>query len=104
MGFNLKRRVTTHCSLDSVKLTEKRLKETRDSDSNKSLVSVVDCDLSLDTLPPYDSFPLEAQLASGIPLNQINPTILSDTPQNVETLVDNIISDKNSSATTSNND
>lgn len=104
MGFNLARRVITHCTCSSAKLTEKRIKETRDPNSNKSLVSIVDADLSLDVLPNYDAFPLEAQLASGVPINQINPTILSDTPQNVESLVNDIISDKKDTDTTVTNE
>lgn len=91
MGFNLKRRVTSMYSCSSVPLTEKRIKETRDPNTNKSLVSIVDCDLSLDSLPAYDAYPLEAQLASGVPLNQVNPTILSDKPQNVDKVVEKII-------------
>lgn len=104
MGFNLARRVITHCICSSAKLTEKRIKETRDPNTNKSLVSIVDCDLSLDSLPSYDSFPLEAQLVSGVPLSQINPTVLSDSPQNVESLVNEIISDRKVSDTTLIND
>lgn len=103
MGFNLKRRCTTINSCSSTPLIEKRIKESRDPDSNKSIVTIVDADLSLDVLPDYNAFPLEAQLASGVPLNQVNPTVLSDSPDNVETLVNNIISDNKTSDNTDTN-
>lgn len=104
MGFNLNRRCTTINLCSSTHLTEKRIKESKNPDTNKSLVSIVDCDVSLDVLPEYDAFPLEAQLASGVPLNHVNPTVLSDQPQNVESLVDTIISDKNFSETSNTNE
>lgn len=93
MGFNLKRRVPTYHLCSTAKLTEKRIKESRDPDTNKSIVTIVDADLSQDVLPDYNSFPLEAQIASGVPLNLVNPTILSDAPQNVDKLVESIITD-----------
>lgn len=102
MGFNLKRRISAHCSCTSAPLTEKRIMESRDPDTNKSIVTIVDADVSQDVLPEYDAFPLEAQLASGVPLTQVNPTVLSDQPQNVEKLVDQILSDTNISESSSN--
>lgn len=103
MGFNLKRRVPTPYSCSTTKLTEKRMKEVRDPNTNKSLVTLCDCDLSQDVLPEYDAFPLEAQLASGVPLTAVNPTVLSDAPQNVESLVEQIITDKKDTVDTDNN-
>lgn len=102
MGFNLKRRTTTINSCSSSHLTEKRIKEVRDPDSKKSIVSIIDADLSLDVLPDYDAFPLEAQLASGVPLQQVNPTVLVDKPDNVDKIVDTLISDTAISDTNNN--
>lgn len=91
MGFNLNRRFKP-IILDSPKLSEKQLKET--IQDGKSLVSVVDVPFDSVHLPDYDAFPLEAQLASGVPLQRINPTILDDTNNShVDEIVNNIISE-----------
>lgn len=92
MGFNLNRRCTP-VVLDSIQtdVVEKQLKETKSS--RGSILSVVDVDTLNYPLPDYDAFPLEAQLASGVPLQQINPSVLSDVPENVESAINHIISD-----------
>lgn len=91
MGFNLNRRYQPIIS-DSAKLSEKQLKES--IEDGKTIVSVVDVPLESIALPDYDSFPLEAQLASGVPLQRINPTILDDTQNShVDEIVNNIISE-----------
>lgn len=91
MGFNLNRRFKPIIT-ESQKLSEKQLKET--IDDGKTIVSVVDVPLDSINLPDYDAFPLEAQLASGVPLQQINPTILDDTQHShVDEIVNNILSE-----------
>lgn len=91
MGFNLNRRYKPIIT-GSPKLSEKQLKET--VDNGKTIVSVVDVPLDSVHLPDYDSFPLEAQLASGVPLQRINPTILDDTQNShVDEIVNTIISE-----------
>lgn len=91
MGFNLNRRFKPIIT-GSQKLSEKQLKET--VDDGKTIVSVVDVPLDSISLPDYDAFPLEAQLASGVPLQKINPTILDDTQNShVDEIVNNIISE-----------
>lgn len=90
MGFNLSRRFTPRVILDQPVYSEKRLKET--VADGKTIVSVVDCDLSHDSLPAYDAFPLEAQLASGVPINQVNPAVVTDnSPSSVASKVEKII-------------
>lgn len=91
MGFNLNRRFKPIIT-GSKKLSEKQLKET--ISDGKTIVSVVDVPLDSISLPDYDSFPLEAQLASGVPLQKINPTILDDTQNShVDQIVNDIISE-----------
>ena len=91
MGFNLNRRFKPIIT-GSKKLSEKQLKET--VANGKTIVSVVDVPLDSINLPDYDSFPLEAQLASGVPLQKINPTILDDTQSShVDEIVNTIISE-----------
>lgn len=91
MGFNLNRRFEPIIT-GSEKLSEKQLKET--VVDGKTIVSVVDVPLDSINLPDYDAFPLEAQLASGVPLQKINPTILDDTQNShVDEIVNTIISE-----------
>lgn len=91
MGFNLNRRFKPIIT-GSKKLSEKQLKET--ICDGKTIVSVVDVPLDSLNLPDYNAFPLEAQLASGVPLQRINPTILDDTQNShVDEIVNDIISE-----------
>lgn len=58
-----------------------------------SIVDVVNSDGVDDSIPKPSDYTLESLLAAGVPLDKVNPTVLSSQPSNVEDRINDIIKD-----------